>query len=116
MHEMVDNGGAGDGRPHSGGTCEAGGDRVTELVDGLRGGDLAFVFAVVTRLGTTIADHPDAPAGASDRFVQDVALALADLAVAPDAADRAASDLLAAAIRSCHTPSADWGPQAFASP
>ena len=129
---MASNGGAGDGSGNGETTNEAGDDEpdpdaapvggdaaaggLARLVDGLRSGDLAFVFTVVARVGAAIAAHPGAPAGASDRFVQDVALALADLAAAPAAADRAATDLLGDAIRACHTPSADCGPVTFAAP
>ena len=127
MHEMASNGGNEDGdetsepggdepMPSAVDTIVRGTDGLAGLIEPLRDGDLAFVFTVVAQLGAVIADHPDAPAGATDRFVQDVALVLADLAAATTVVDRPAAELLATAIRACHTPSADCGPETSAAP
>ncbi len=109
---MASNGGADDGA------------ELERMVDGLRHGDLSFVFSLAVRFGATILAHPslppdlvervgrrDQPEG-SDRVVHEVVLALADLARSPAVADRAAEDLLADAIErvvlvgGCHSPSA----------
>lgn len=80
-----------------------------EVVAGLRGGDLSFVFTLATRLGARIAAQAACGPLGADPFVHAVALELAALAAAPERAGTAADALLAEAIeRACLTPGAEW--------
>lgn len=100
---MTSNGGADHG---------VGNDTDTDLeqiVAGLRGGDLSFVFTLATRLGARLAAQAGPSPRGPDVFVHEVALELAGLASAPETADRCAAALLDEAIeRACLTPDAEW--------
>lgn len=94
------------------------GAELQRMVEGLRTGDLSFVFALAVRFGSMIVAHPSIADGLAaqptsrDRVVHEVVLALAELARSSAAGDRTAERLLADAIDrvrlagGCHSPSA----------